>query len=348
MKVDVNKHVIKVGSKIKDALISLNNLSQDAILFVVDKNYKLLGSLTDGDVRRSLIKGLSLDSLVNDVIINDPKYIIKGETDLKQIISFRNSNLKVIPVLNKKFEIIDILNFRIIKSYIPVDAVVMAGGKGSRLMPLTKLTPKPLLKINNKCIIDYNIDNLISFGIDEYWISINYLGEKIQKHLGNGKSKDININYVYEDIPRGTIGAIKSLNSINDYVLITNSDILTKLNYEDFFLDFIKNNADMSVVTIPYHVSVPYGVLETKNNHIINLKEKPRYTYYSNAGIYLVKKEFLNLIPENKFYNATDLIEKLISLSKIVISFPTSSYWLDIGKHDDFKKAKEDIINLNF
>jgi len=348
MKVDVNKHVIKVGSKIKDALISLNNLSQDAILFVVDKNYKLLGSLTDGDVRRSLIKGLSLDSLVNDVIINDPKYIIKGETDLKQIISFRNSNLKVIPVLNKKFEIIDILNFRIIKSYIPVDAVVMAGGKGSRLMPLTKLTPKPLLKINNKCIIDYNIDNLISFGIDEYWISINYLGEKIQKHLGNGKSKDININYVYEDIPMGTIGAIKSLNSINDYVLITNSDILTNLNYEDFFLDFIKNNADMSVVTIPYHVSVPYGVLETKNNHIINLKEKPRYTYYSNAGIYLVKKEFLNLIPENKFYNATDLIEKLISLSKIVISFPTSSYWLDIGKHDDFKKAKEDIINLNF
>ena len=146
----------------------------------------------------------------------------------------------------------------------------------------------------------------------------------------------------------GTIGAIKSLNSINQYVLITNSDILTKLNYEDFFLDFIKNNADMSVVTIPYHVSIPYGVLETKNNHIMNLKEKPKYTYYSNAGIYLVKKEILNLIPGNEFYNATDLIEKLISLSKTSISYPISCYWLDIGKHDDFKKAKEDIIKLDF
>ena len=344
----VKKHTIKLGTKLKDILVKLGNLSEDAILFVIDENNKLIGSLTDGDIRRGLIKGLKLITVVEDFIQSDPKFIIKGETDLKQIISFRNSNLKVIPVVNKKFEIIDILNFRVIKSYLPVDAVVMAGGKGSRLMPLTELTPKPLLKINNKCIIDYNIDNLISYGVDEYWISINYLGKKIQKHLGNGKNRDININYVHEDIPMGTIGAIKSLNSINQYVLITNSDILTKLNYEDFFLDFIKNNADMSVVTIPYHVSVPYGVLETKNNHIMNLKEKPKYTYYSNAGIYLVKKEILNLIPGNEFYNATDLIEKLISLSKTVISYPISCYWLDIGKHDDFKKAKEDIIKLDF
>lgn len=342
----VKSHTIKLGTKLKDILPKLGKLSEDSILFVIDENNKLIGSLTDGDVRRGLIKGLKLKTAVENFIQSDPKFIIKAENNLEAIIKFRKAGFKIIPIVNQNNQIVDILNFRLTISYIPVDVVIMAGGKGTRLMPLTSNTPKPLLKINGKSIIDYNIDRLIYYGIKEFWISVHYLAEKVKKHLGNGAKKNININYIIEDKPLGTIGAVKSLNTLNKYVLITNSDILTKLNYEEFFLNFIDNNADMSVVTIPYHVDVPYGVLETNNNHILSLREKPKYTYYSNAGIYLVKKEILELIPKNQFFNATDLIEKLISLSKKVISYPISCYWLDIGKHDDFKKAQKDILNF--
>lgn len=346
MNESIKKHTVKLGIKLKDILVKLGNLSEDAILFVIDENNKLIGSLTDGDIRRGLIKGLKLKTVVEDFVQSDPKFIIKGKNDLQAIVKFRKEGLKIIPIVNQNHQVVDILNFRLTRSYIPADVVIMAGGKGTRLIPLTSNTPKPLLKINGKSIIDHNIDRLIFYGLKEFWISINYLADKVKKHLGNGAKRNININYITENKPLGTIGAIKSLNTVNEYVLITNSDILTKLNYEEFFLNFVDNNADMSVVTIPYRVSIPYGVLETNNNHILSLKEKPKYTYYSNAGIYLVKKEILDLIPENQFFNATDLIEKLISISKKVISYPISCYWLDIGKHEDFKKAQKDILNL--
>lgn len=146
----------------------------------------------------------------------------------------------------------------------------------------------------------------------------------------------------------GTIGALSNIDNFqHDYILITNSDILTNLDYEDFFLDFLQKNADMSVVTIPYAVDVPYAVMETSNNHVISFKEKPTFTYYSNGGIYLVKKEILSRIPENAFYNSTDLMQDLIEAGKTLISYPMRQYWLDIGRPEDFKQAQEDIKHLD-
>ena len=134
----------------------------------------------------------------------------------------------------------------------------------------------------------------------------------------------------------------------HDYVLVTNSDILTNLDYEEFYKDFINKDADLSVVTIPYKVNIPYAVLETSNEKILSFKEKPSYTYYSNGGIYLIKKSVLEYIPKNSFFNSTDLMEKLISEDKKVMSYPFIGYWLDIGKHEDFKKAQKDIKNIKF
>jgi NDP-sugar pyrophosphorylase family protein len=204
------------------------------------------------------------------------------------------------------------------------------------------------LKIGEKPIIEHNLLQLIKYGIDDFWISLNYLGEQLVKFLGDGSKYGVQINYVWEDRPLGTIGAISQISDLqHDHVLITNSDILTNLNYEEFYLDFIANDADMSVVTIPYEVNIPYAVLETSNNLVRSFKEKPTYTYYSNGGIYLVKRSLLTLIPKDTFFNTTDLMEKLLHNGGKLISYPMRQYWLDIGKPEDFNRAQKDIKYLN-
>lgn len=343
------EHLIQKDTTIKEALVVLNNLTLDAIAFVVDSEDKLLGALTDGDVRRGLIRGVSLDESVESIIQNNPKYLIKGEDNIHKVIEYRSLNFRILPVVKSDRRVVNVINFREIKSYLPIDAVIMAGGRGSRLAPLTDTTPKPLLKVGNESIIELNIKRLASYGIDDFWITLNYLGDQIENHLGSGEKQNIHIKYVTENQPLGTLGAVSLIEEFkHEHVLVANSDILTNLDYEDFYLTFLKSGADMAVVTIPYKVDIPYAVLETSNGHIMNLKEKPSYTYYSNGGIYLMNKEVLNKIPQNAFYNTTDLIEELIASGSKVYSYPLNGYWLDIGKHEDYEKAKKDIHYLKF
>jgi len=343
------EHIIKSGSKLKQALEILNELAQDAILFVVDIDDKLIGSLTDGDVRRGLLNNYTIEDKVDEILQPNPRFIRKGDYDIQKIIQYREKDFRIIPVLDDSHKVVNVINFRNIKSYLPIDVVIMAGGRGQRLQPLTDSTPKPLLKVGEKPIMEHNLDRLVNFGIDDFWVSVKYLGEQIESYFGTGINKNINIKYIWENEPLGTIGAVSKIDNFeHDYVLITNSDLLTNVDYEHFFLEFIKEEADLAVLTIPYQVNIPYAVLETKDNTIKSFKEKPTYTYYSNGGIYLMKKEVLKYIPKNKFYNATDLMEELIKNDLKLISYPFSGYWLDVGKHEDFKKAQNDINYIKF
>ncbi len=342
------EHLINQNSDVRGALLALDRLAADSILFVVGENNILLGSLTDGDIRRGLIKGLDLNNDIVDFIQANPKFIRKHEYNIKDIIKLREANLKILPVIDSDNRICNVINFRFLSSYLPVDAVIMAGGRGSRLQPLTDTIPKPLLKVGDKAIIDHNIDRLRKFGVDDFWLSLRYLGEQLEQHYGSGESRGVNMHYVWENEPLGTIGAVGGIDNFeHEVILLTNSDILTTLNYEDFYLDFLDKEADMSVVTIPYQVDVPYAVMETKQNVVTSFREKPTYTYYSNGGIYLIKKEVLEKIPKGLFYNTTDLMEQLINDGGKLISYPMRQYWLDIGKHDDFRKAQEDIKHLS-
>ncbi|MFT7156550.1 MAG: dTDP-glucose pyrophosphorylase [Parvicella sp.] len=343
------KHLISTNSSIKDALILLDQLAADAILFVVDENRKLLGSLTDGDVRRGLLRDVSISDSVNQIIQSNPKFVRKGEVRFSEILEFRAKSFVVIPVLDSEDTIINVINFRYLRSYLPIDAVVMAGGKGTRLKPLTDKVPKPLLKVGEKAIITHNIDRLKLFGIDKFWITINYLGQQIVDALGSGSDENFAIQYVREDKPLGTLGSISYIEDFTqDYVLLTNSDVLTNLDYEHFFMEFLQEDADLAVATIPYEVKVPYAVMETEGSKVVGFKEKPTYTYYSNGGIYLMKRSVLELVPKGAFYNATDLMEELINKGKKVTSYPLVGYWLDIGKHEDFEKAQVDIKHIKF
>lgn len=342
------KHLVNEGSTIKDALERFNILAKDAILFVVNNDNQLIGSLTDGDVRRGLLRGIGIDENVMSIIQSNPKYIQKGITLFSEIVELRKNNFRVLPILDLDKKVIKVINFRTLKSYLPIDAVIMAGGRGERLRPLTDSTPKPLLKIGEKPIIEHNIDRLISFGMDNFWISVRYLGEQLEEFFKDGSQKEVSIKYIWETEPLGTIGAISKIDTFNhNHILVTNSDLLTTMDYERFFMEHINNDADITIASIPYSVSIPYAVLETEGNIVKGFEEKPTYTYYSNGGIYLFKRKIIERIPKNSFFNATDLIEKVINEGGMVCTFPLREYWLDIGKMPDYEKAIIDIEKLD-
>ena len=343
------QHIILTSTLIKEALAKLDALAKDAILLVVNEKDELVGSLTDGDVRRGLLRGLSIDSKVTEVIQTKPHFIRRNNVDIQKLIDLREQNFRIIPVLaDDNDKIVDVINFRLKRSYLPIDVVIMAGGEGRRLRPLTDNTPKPLLVVGEKPIIEHSIDRLAYYGIENIWISINYLGEQLEEFIENNP-KDLNVHFVREDRPIGTIGSVSLIDNFqNDYILVCNSDLLTNVDYEAFFLDFLNHKADLSIVSVPYTVEVPYAVLEVSNGVISDFREKPTYTYYSNGGIYLMKKEMLKYIPKGQEFSATDFMSVLIENGHVVRSYPHHGYWLDIGKHEDFKKAQEDVKRYNF
>lgn len=348
---DYKKNIILGNSTIKEALMVLNGLpTKDSLtLFVIDENNKLIGAITDGDIRRGLLSGFTIDAHISEVMNVSPKFIERNKFSIEYIDELKAKELDLIPIVNNSKQILKIIDLRKKKSVLPVDAVLMAGGEGVRLRPLTENTPKPMLEVGGKPIIERNIERLETFGIDNIHITIKYLGEKIRNYFQDGSSKSVNINYTEENVPLGTIGSLSLIpNIIHDDVLVMNSDLLTNIDFEDLYKFFKSNDADMVIATTPYHVSLPYGIVESDDNVVIRIQEKPTYTYYSNAGIYLIKRKFIDLIPKNSFYNATDLIDLLIQKKCKTLNYPILTYWLDIGSHQDFKNAQEDIKHLKF
>lgn len=340
---DFDKYLIDSKATIREALVKLNALSSDIlVLFVINDNRQLAGTLTDGDIRRGLIIGKSLDDIVLIFCKENYYFLNKENLTLAKIKEFREERIKLIPFIDDNGCIKRVYNFTKRKSILPIDAVLMAGGRGERLRPLTDKTPKPMLKVGNKPIIEHNIDSLAQNGIDNFYISINYLADQIVDYFGIGEKKAINIAYIRETKPMGTIGSVSLVEEFkNDTILVMNSDLFTNINYEDFYQDFLDSNADMSVATIPYNVSIPYAILNLRDNNIDSFEEKPCYTYYANAGIYLIKKKMLEKIPKNGVFHATDLLQSLINEGRKVIKYPIVGFWVDIGRHEDLLKVQE-------
>jgi dTDP-glucose pyrophosphorylase len=346
----ISKHTLPQTATVQETLIKLNTLAENAIVFIVNDRNQLVGSLTDGDLRRGFIKGLGFDTPIAEFIQENPSFVFVHENSIAKLELYQSKNLKIIPVLNKENQIVDIIIFSQTSTIIPADAVLMAGGKGVRLKPLTDTTPKPMLKVGEKPIIEYNIDRLIQVGIKNFNLSVNYLAEQLENYFKDGEHKNVSIKYVKEDKPLGTIGSILLIESFeNDDIIVMNSDLLTNIDFVDFYKLFKESEADMAVAATSYHVDIPYAVMEVnKTNQVSSLKEKPRYTYFSNAGIYILKKKLLKLIPENTFFDITDLMNKILELDFKLVTYPINGYWLDIGKHEDFIKAQEDVKHIKF
>jgi NDP-sugar pyrophosphorylase family protein len=292
----------------------------------------MVGTLTDGDIRRGLLKGIELFDKVDKVMCSSFQFLETGKFSVSDIRRLKGEYIYIVPVLNDKHEIIKVYDFNRIKSVLPIDAVIMAGGRGERLRPLTDSIPKPLLRLGNKSIIEYNIDRLIEFGVENIYITVNYLADKVINFFNSNK-KEANLVFIKETMPMGTIGSLGLIKDFkNDQVLIMNSDLFTNVNCEDFFSHFEQENSAMSVASIPYNVDLPYAVMDVINENVSSLKEKPTYNYYTNAGIYVIKKDILKFIPSDQPMNATDLIDKVIENKMKVTHFPIIGYWIDIGK----------------
>ena len=347
MNKEYKKYIISDRINIREALVALNNLSSDTLtLFVVNDMFEMIGTVTDGDIRRKLIQGVSLDNSVVESMHKDFSYLEEDNISIQYFNNCRKCGITLLPCLNAQKQIIRVYNLNKQSSILPIDAVLMAGGKGERLRPLTEQTPKPLLPVGGKAIIDYNIDRLCQFGVKNISVTINYLGDQIEKHFEN-PCNGIKVQCVREPKFLGTMGSIKYVKSFeNDTVLMMNSDLFTNINYEDFFLHFKENNADMSIAAVPYSVSIPYGIFDLEGRNIKGVKEKPSYNYYANAGIYLIKKDLLELIPKDEFFNATDFLELLLNKGFSVIRFPIVGNWIDIGKHEDYVRAQELVKHL--
>ncbi len=345
---EIEKYIIGADATIIEALKRLNALSGKSMmtLFVVDESGKVLGTLTDGDIRRSLIAGAGLEAKLTDVMHRDFVALRGDAVDVKEIRNLRSRKLTLVPRLAADGSIIQLYDFSVQRSLLPVDAVLMAGGKGERLRPLTNDTPKPLLKIGGKCIIDYNIEALAHNGISRISVTTNYLAEQISEHFSEPVA-GVSINCVKEPCRLGTIGSLSLIDDVeNDTVLLMNSDLLTNVNYEDMYMAHVENEADLTVAVTPYMVSVPYAIFRTDDNgDVRELEEKPTYNYYANAGIYMIKRSLLPMIPKGKYYDATDFLEDLIEKGYRVRQFPINGTWIDIGSPADFRHA-QDLIEL--
>ena len=336
----MKRYIIFSTATILDALKALDGTSHDwQTLFVVDEAERMVGTLTDGDIRRGLIGGASLSTSVSEIMHTSFRFVRDGQYDAKLLKEFRERQIFFIPVLDNEGHVVKVCNLIKYRNFLPVDAVLMAGGKGERLRPLTEKTPKPLLPVGDKAIIDHNVDRLISFGIKHISVTVNYLGEQLEEHFREPR-KEVQIQTVREPKFLGTIGSIKFVPELfNDTVLVMNSDLFTNINYEDFYLHFKEHDADMSVAAIPYDVDIPFGILNLDGRNITGLSEKPHYGYYANAGIYLIKKSAFELIPEDTMFHSTDLLEALVAAGRKVIRFPLGGTWIDIGTPQEYRRA---------
>ena len=345
---DFEKYIISDEATIIDALKKLNTLSggSSMTLFVTDAGGKVLGTLTDGDVRRSLISGAMLETSVIEVMHRDFVALRGERVDVAEIRRLRAGKVTLVPRLDNEGRIVCLYDFSVQNSLLPVDAVLMAGGKGERLRPLTLDTPKPLLKLGGKCIIDYNVEALARNGVTKINVTTNYLAEQIEEHFSKPVA-GVQVKCVKEPCRLGTIGSLTLIDDYeNDTVLLMNSDLFTTVNFEEMYLTHIESGADVTVAVTPYVVSVPYGVLVSNDDgDVVGLEEKPAYSYYANAGIYMIKREKLGSIPRGEYYDATDFLESVIADGGKVRQFPINGIWIDIGSPTDFRHA-EDLLQL--
>ncbi len=310
-------------------------------LFVTDKDGRLTGTVTDGDIRRALLKGRALTDPVEKVMFRKYLAVRPKDNMLEKMAEGRKRKITLLPVVDKDGVITEILDLSVVKTLLPIDAVLMAGGKGERLRPLTLKTPKPLLPVGGKAIIDYNIDELERCGVKHIVITTNYMADKIEKHVAARKDSGL-VECFREPRRLGTMGSLALIEGLeSDNVLLMNSDLLTTIDFEAMYLHHIRNKSDLTMAGVPYTVSVPYALMRITNGRVKGLEEKPTYNYFANAGVYILKRRLIEKLTKGEFLDAPDFISSLIDAGGKVGCYPIEGTWIDIGSPDDYRYANE-------
>ncbi|WP_147802812.1 nucleotidyltransferase family protein [Alkalicoccus halolimnae] len=330
-------------------VMNIIDRSAAQIALVVDDENKLLGTVTDGDIRRGLLSKIAMDSSIREVMNKSPKTITKNTKESQIYKMLVNEGLKILPIINENNALIDV---KTIEDIHPVversnSVVLMAGGLGTRLMPLTENTPKPLLKVGDKPILEIIIENFISHNFTNFYISVNYHAEQIKNYFGDGREWGCNIQYIEESKRLGTAGGLSLIPKIHsESMIIMNGDLLTKANFSKLIDFHEEHEATATMCVREYHETIPYGVIQSKNHKFLGVEEKPTFRYLVNAGVYVLSPKAIQYIPDNEFYDMPTLFEKLNEKQKETCVFPIHEYWLDIGQLKDYEKANVEFYEV--
>ncbi len=338
----MDRHIISSKATIIEALRRLNSLSGEVMtLFVVNDDKVMAGTVTDGDIRRALIAGTDVNDNVTKAMRKDFSALSVDKTDVASIRSMRRRGIALLPTLDSDGHIVSIADLTKTRSMLPMSAILMAGGIGERLRPLTLSTPKPLLKIDGKTIIDYNVESLAAVGINDITVATRYLSEQLHDHFSRPVA-GVSVKCVTEEIPLGTIGAATLVDLPDEgNTIVMNSDLLTSIDFEEMYLRHSEQNAAITIASVPYVVSVPYAILATDGHNVTSIEEKPTYSHYANAGIYIINNRLLKGLRKGVRTDATTLIEDAVASGEKVTYFPINGTWIDVGSPADFRHAEE-------
>lgn len=326
--------------------------SAKGIALVLDEQRHLIGTVTDGDIRRAILAGMDLELSISELLSQRQPVFASGAitaplgTDDTALLHLMTENgVRHIPLVDADGCVADISFLtELVKEYeLPLRALVMAGGYGNRLRPLTEELPKPMLPVGNKPLLELIVEQLKHAGIRQVNVATHYKSEVIAEHFKNGEAFGVDIRYVKEDQPLGTAGALSLLEEVDEPLLVMNGDILTRVDFRALLHFHREHKADLTVCVRQYEFNVPYGVIDTDGVNVKGISEKPVVRQFINAGIYLLNPQVRRLIPNGQAYDIPDLIERLISEARTVVCFPIREYWLDIGKVDQYDQAKADI-----
>jgi dTDP-glucose pyrophosphorylase/CBS domain-containing protein len=335
------KTIVTPGSTIRNAIDVINDGVQ--ICLVADEETRLIGTITDGDIRRGLLAGRVLENTVEDIINRSPQVAKAGTTKDALLNVMQQGKIFHIPLVDDTGRIVDLATLKELRGpYIHHEnwVVLMAGGLGSRLMPLTDNTPKPLLHVGDKPLLETILRSFTEQNFKNFFVAVNYKADFIKNHFGNGDNWNIDLRYLEEKEKLGTAGALDLLPECPDKPLIVmNGDLLTRVNFSDLLEYHKQHNALATMCVREYEFQVPFGVIETENNRISRIDEKPVHRFFVNAGIYVIEPEILDLVPSNQKFDMTELFEKIISMEIQTAVFPIHEYWLDVGRMEDFDRA---------
>jgi dTDP-glucose pyrophosphorylase/CBS domain-containing protein len=348
---DVSQLFVSLESPISEAIKAIDRSGRISIALVVDEQRRLLNTISDGDVRRGILAGCALTDAVSRLIEIKARtpypvpVMAPADGDPESFLKImQDRSVRQVPLLDAEGAVVDIV---ILSDYLPqvaktFRAVVMAGGQGMRLRPLTEDTPKPMLPVGGRPVMERIVEQLRDVGVKHIHVSTHFQAEKIMQHFGKGESFGVEIEYVNEEVPLGTGGALGLMDTPTEPVLVINGDVLTQVDFQSMFTFHQDHRADMTVGVRRYEMQVPYGVVDCEGAHIKALREKPQLSFFVNAGIYLLEPTVFRHIPGHRHMQMTDLIQTLIERGMSVISFPICEYWLDIGQHADYEQAQED------
>ncbi|MFA6922015.1 MAG: nucleotidyltransferase family protein [Gallionella sp.] len=342
------KILLPPSATIRQALAIIDSGSMK-IALVADENEKLLGTLTDGDIRRAILNGHGLDDAIENIYYRTPTTCGINDSKEKILQLAVSHKLYQIPVVDAEGRIAGVAEVdELLQPAHRINKVViMAGGLGSRLSPLTDTTPKPMLHVGNKPILETIIENFAKYGYSEIILSVSYKSHMIEEYFGDGKAFGVNIEYVHESKRMGTAGALSLVRDrLTEPFFVMNGDLLTNINFEHLHDYHVSHDAVATMAVREYDFQVPYGVVNVLDGRILSIEEKPVHKFFVSAGIYMLSPQALETVPEEKFFDMPTLFERLIAEKNTAVSFPIREYWLDIGRVSDFERANSEYSGV--